>query len=94
VLEEAGSGALAYAGDGQQLGVAVAHFSAFAMVGDGEAVGFVADALDEVQDGRAALEDNGIVFLSVEVDQLLAFCDGGEWLCGEAEFFDGLGSGV
>lgn len=94
VLKEAGSGALAYAGDGEQLGVAVAHFAALAVVGDGEAVRLVTDALDEVQYGGTALEDNRIVFLSVEVDQFFAFCDGGERLRGEAEFFEGLGCGV
>lgn len=51
VLEEAGAGAGSDAGDGEEFGVAVAHFAALAVIGDGEAVRLVADALDEVQDG-------------------------------------------
>src|SRR6185437_9975668 len=94
VLEEAGSGALSYAGNGQQLGVAVAYFTALAVVGDGETVGFIADPLNEVQNGGATLQHDGIVFLSVEVDQFFALCDGRERLGGEAEFFKGLSGGM
>ena len=39
-----------------QFARAVAHLAALAVVGDGEAMGFVADHLDEVQDGRAAVQ--------------------------------------
>jgi hypothetical protein len=46
VLDQALAGSGAYAGDGVQFGLAVADLAAFAMVGDGEAVGFVADLLD------------------------------------------------
>ncbi len=60
--------------------VAVAHLAALAVVGDGEAVALVADLLDEVQDGRAAVEDDGVVLLAVDVDDLFALGDGGERL--------------
>lgn len=94
VLEQALSGAGAYAGDGVEFAFAVADFAAFAVVGDGEAVGLVADLLDEVEDGGAAIEDDGVVFLAVNVDDLFAFGDGGEGLEGDAEFGEGVGGGV
>ena len=85
VLEEALAGAGADAGDGVEFGLAVAHLAAFAVVGDGEAVGFIADLLDEVEDGGAALEDDGAIFAAEDVDDLFFLCDGGEGLGGEAE---------
>lgn len=78
MLEEALAGAGAYAGDTVELRVAVADLAAFAVVGDGEAVGFVADLLDEVEDGGAAVEDDRGVLVTVDVDDLLAFGDGGK----------------
>ncbi len=84
VLEEALAGAGADAGDGVELGVAVADLAAFAVVGDGEAVALVADLLDEMEDGGAAVEDDGVVFLAEDVDDLFAFGDGGEGLEGVA----------
>jgi hypothetical protein len=94
VLEEALAGTGADAGDGEELGIAVAHFAAFAMVSDGEAVALVANALDQMQDGGAAIEDDGLVFLAVEVDDFFSLGDGGEWLGGDAEGFKGGGGGV
>src|SRR5580704_15377343 len=87
MLDKAGAGARADAGDVEQLGLAVADFAALAVVGDGEAVRLIADALDEVQDGRAAVEDDRIVLLPVEVDDLFSLCNRREWLRREAEFF-------
>ena len=71
-----------------EFGVAVAHLAALAVVGDGEAVALVADLLDEVQHGRAAVEDDGLVLLAVDVDDLFALGDGGERLQGDAELFE------
>jgi hypothetical protein len=51
------------------------------MIADGEAVALVADELDEMQHRRAAVEDDGLVFVAVEVDDFFALGDGGEgWL--------------
>ena len=94
VSEEAASGLGADARDGQQFGVAVAHGAALAMIADGEAVALVADELNEMEDGRAAVEDDGLLLVAVEVDDLFALGDGGEWRAGEAEGFEGLGGGV
>ena len=94
VGEQALAGLRADAGDVEQLGVAVAHGAALAMIADGEAVALVADELDRVQDGRAAVEDDGLVFVAVEVDDLFAFGDRGQRLAGEAERFEGFGGGV
>jgi len=51
VLEKAASGAFADAGDFHEFGGAVAHLPAFAMEGDGEAVGFVTNELNQMQHG-------------------------------------------
>src|SRR5579871_684107 len=88
VFEQALAGTGTYAGDGEEFGVAVAHLAALAVVGDGEAVALVADFLDEVQDGGAAVQDYGFVLLSVDVDDLLFFCDGCERLEGDADLFE------
>ena len=88
----AGDGA--YAGDVVEFASAVAHLAALAVVGDGEAVALVADALDDVEDGGAAVKDDGVVFLAVDVDDLFALGDGGEGLGGEAELFEGFCGGV
>lgn len=94
VGEEALAGLGAYAGNVEQLGGAVAHGAALAVVADGEAVALVANHLDEVQHGRAAVEDDGLVLVAVEVDDLFFFGDGSEGLRGEAELFEGVGGGV
>src|SRR3984885_12564974 len=94
MLDKAGAGARADAGDVEQLGLAVADFAALAMVGDGEAVRLVADALDEVKDGRAAVENNRIVLLPVEVDHFFSFRNRRERLRGEAELFERRGCRV
>ncbi len=97
VLEQALAGAGADAGDGVELGVAVADFAAFAVVGDGEAMALVADLLDEMEDGGAAVEDDGVVFLAEDVDDLFALGDGGEGLEGvaglDADLLEGGGGG-
>ncbi len=54
----------------------------------------VADLLDEVQDGRAAVEDDGVGLLPVDVDDLFALGDGGERLQRDADGFERLVGGV
>ena len=65
VGEEALAGLRADAGDIVELGVAVAHGAALAVVADGEAMTLIPDGLDEMKDGRAAIEDDRVVFLAV-----------------------------
>ncbi len=64
------------------------------MVADGEAVAFVADELDEMQHRRAAVEDDGLVFVAVEINYFFALCNGGQRLASQAEGFKGFGGGV
>jgi hypothetical protein len=94
VGEETLAGLAAYAGDVEEFGVAVPHGAALAVVADGEAMALVADHLDQVQDGGMAIEDDGLVFVAVEVDDFFFFGDGGEGLRGEAEGFEGVGGSV
>ena len=77
VSEESPAGLRTDAGDGQQLGVAVAHGAALAMVADGEAVALVADELDQMQNRRPAVEDDQLLLVAVAVDDLFALGDGG-----------------
>jgi len=64
------------------------------MIADGEAMALVADELDEMENRRAAVEDDGLVFVAVEIDNFFALGDGGQWLAGETERFEGFGGGV
>jgi hypothetical protein len=64
------------------------------MIADSEAVALVADELDEMKDGGAAVEDDGLLFVAVEVDDFFFFCDRCERLAGDAEGFQGFGGGV
>jgi hypothetical protein len=75
VLEQAAGGALANAGDLPQFGGAVANLAALAMEGDGEAVGFVADELHEVQNGIVMIENDGLVLLSADIDNFFTLGD-------------------
>jgi len=94
VLEEALAGAGADTGDGEEFRIAVAHLAALAVIGDGEAVRLVANALDEMQDRGAAVEDDGLVLLAVEVDDFFSLRYRREGLGGEAEGFERGGGGV
>jgi len=94
VGEKALSCLRAYAGDVEEFAVSIPHGAALAVITDGEAVALVADELDEMKDGGAAVKDDGLVFVAVEVDDFFLFCDGGERLAGEAEGFEGFSGGV
>lgn len=83
VFQQPSHGGLADAGNLQQLVGAVAHLAALAVECDGEAMGFVADDLNDVQDGRMVVEDYRFVFLPVDVYDFFALGDGGQWLAGE-----------
>ena len=90
VVEQTLRGCGADSGDVEQFRIAVAHGAALAVVADGEAVALVANHLHEMQHGRAAVEDDGLIFVAVEVDDFFALGDGGEGLGGEAELFQAL----
>src|SRR5277367_3083544 len=40
------------------------------------------------------VENYGLIFLSVDIDNLFSFCDGGERLVDDLDGFEGLGGGV
>jgi hypothetical protein len=94
VGQEALAGLGAYAGDVEQFGGAIADGAALTVIADGETVALVADELDEMEDRGAAVEDYGLVFVAVDIDDLFLLGDGGEGLRGEAEGFEGIGGGV
>jgi len=94
VGEQALAGLRADAGNVQKFGISISHRAALAVVADGEAMALVADELDEMKHGRAAVEDDGLVFASVEVNDFFPFRDRRERLRGEAEGFEGFGCGV
>src|SRR5271166_1395612 len=64
------------------------------MEGHGEAMGFVADQLNQMQHRRMMIERNRILLLSVDIENLLALSDGGEWLVDNLERFQSLGGRV
>jgi hypothetical protein len=94
MFEQAAGGGFAYAGDFSQLGGAVADLAALAMEGYGEAMGFVADHLHQMQDGRMMVENYGVVFLSMDIDDFFSLGDRGQGLVDDFEGFERLGGGV
>ena len=64
------------------------------MEGYGEAMGFVADHLHQMQDGRMMVENDGVVLLSVDVDDFFSLSDRGQRLVDDFEGFERLGGGV
>ncbi len=59
-----------------------------------EAVRLVADLLDEVQHGRVALQNDGLIFLAQHVKNFLFFRDAGYGLIDDLQRFECLGSGM
>jgi hypothetical protein len=80
VFEQAAGRADANPRNLEQFGGAVAHLPALAVEGDGEAVSLVADLLHEVQHRRVMVENNRLVFLSVDVDDFFPLGDSGQRL--------------
>ena len=72
----------------------IPHGAALPVIADGEAMALIANQLDKMEHGSAAVEDDGLVFVAVEVDDLFLLGDGGERLRSEAEGFEGFGRGV
>src|ERR1017187_6290735 len=93
-FEEGAGGGFAYAGGFSQCGGAVADLAALAMEGYGEAMGFVADHLHQMQDGRMMVENYGVVFLSIDIDDFFSLGDRGQGLVDDFEGFERLGGGV
>jgi hypothetical protein len=92
--EEFAGGGWADAGDFAEGGFGLALGAAEAVESDGEAVGFVADGLDEMEDGVVAVEFDRLVFLAVEVEDFFLFGDAGEGLVDDGEGFESFGGGV
>jgi hypothetical protein len=94
LAEELAGGGGADAGDVAEGGFGLALGAAEAVEGDGEAMGLVADLLDQVEDRVVAVELDGLVFLAVEVEDLFLFGDAGERLVDDSQRFEGFGGGV
>jgi len=94
MFEQAPSRALSDTGDFEEFRRAVAHLAPLAMEGYSEAVGLVANELDQVQDRRMMIERDRIFLLSVNVENLFAFGDGGQGLVDDLELFQRFGGGV
>ncbi len=78
--EQALAGLRAHAGNLQQLGFAVAHGPALAVIADGKAMALIANELDKMQHRRAAVEDDRLVFAAMDVNDLFLFRDGSQRL--------------
>src|SRR5260370_40567111 len=68
-------GACADAGYFEQFRAAIAHLATLAMERHGEAMGFVADDLHQMQNWRMMVERHRFVFLSEDVDDFFALGD-------------------
>jgi hypothetical protein len=47
-----------------------------------------------MEDRRVAIENDGLVFLAVKIDDFFALGDGGQRLASQAKRFEGFGGGV
>ena len=56
------------AGDIVEGAVGLPLASALPVESDGKAVGFIADLLDQMQDRRMMLQDNGLIFLTQDIE--------------------------
>ena len=92
--EEFAGGGWADAGDFAEGGFGLPLGAAEAMEGDGKAVGFVANGLNQMENGRMAVELDGLVFLTVDVEDLFFFGDASERLVDDGQRFEGFGGGV
>ena len=64
------------------------------MEGDSEAMRFIANLLDQMQDGRVAFQNNRLIFSPQNVKNLFFFRDAGERLINDGQFFQSFGGGV
>lgn len=87
-------GTRADAGNAVESGFGLARGASLAMKGDGEAVRFVADLLDEMKNRRVGLEDDGLIFLAEDVEYFFFFSDAGDGLVDNLERIEGLRGGV
>src|SRR5215467_6823053 len=67
-------------GNLQKLGRGLAFGAALTMECDCESVSFIANLLDEMEDGRMTVQNDRFVFLTVNVKDFLFFCDACERL--------------
>ena len=82
------------AGDFGECGFGLALAAALAVESDGEAVGFVADLLDEMQDRRMMVEDNRFIFLAEDIEDLFFFGDARERLIDNLQRVERVGCGM
>src|SRR5579884_645270 len=92
--QQALGGARADSGNLQQRRRGLALAAALTVEGDGEAVSFIANLLNQVQDGRMALQDDRFVFLAVHVKDFFLLGDAGEGLIDDLQRFERFGGGV
>src|SRR5580704_1408400 len=84
----------AHAWDFQQFRGTVAHLPAFAMKGYSEAMGFIANELNQVQYGRVMIERDRIFLLSIDVENFFALRDRGQRLVNNLQRVERGGGGV
>src|SRR5688572_6624296 len=72
-------------GDLRQLGTSLTLCPAGAMESYGETMAFVTNLLDQPQNGRSAVQDDGFVLAAGDVDDLLALGDAGKRLIDDVQ---------
>ena len=72
----------------------LAFAAALAMERNGKSVRLVANLLNQVQNGRVALQNNGFIFLAQNVKNLLFLRNAGNGLIDDLQRFERLRRGV
>src|SRR5581483_8851427 len=77
-----------------KLGCEFALRASAAVEGYGEAMGFIPDSLDQVQDWRVAVKDDRLLLSPLKVKDFLLLRDAGKRLVDDLEFLECCGSGM
>src|SRR5579871_3613275 len=87
LAEKLAGGGWADAGNLAEGSVGLALAPTEAMESDGEAMSFVANLLDQVENRRMAVQFDGFVFLAIHVEDFFLLGDAAEWLVDDGEGF-------
>src|SRR5579859_64781 len=83
-----------YAGNFEERGSGLTFGAALAMESDGETMSLVANLLNQMQDGRMPIENDGFVFLAKDVENFFFLGDAGEGLINDLQRIESLRGGV
>src|ERR1700722_4905976 len=94
MLEQSARSGFPHPGYFSQFSGSVTDLPPLAMEGYRKTMGFVSDHLNQMQDGRMMIQNNGVIFLSVDVDDFFSFCDRCQRLVDDFQRIERLRGGV